>query len=254
MVKKINIIAFLMATNLVIAQKCNMRTSCRKCEKAFNKTIKNNKGVHYKDIFSFYERNKPLLKLAEKKHLTANYYLAENFLYEKHIENAIEWHKKGDLLGEFKSTYKLAKIFYDRKDYEKFLHYAKKSRNEIYESRKLLGDYYFQINDFEKALKWYIKSKDNSNSTFYNLGLIYQSFSNNKLATEYFLKSAKLQNPYAMILLGIAYKNGLGVVSNNEEAKYWLTLGIDSLGKNKNPENNKLINKAKKTLMQLEKH
>lgn len=88
------------------------------------------------------------------------------------------------------------------------------------------ADAFYTDGNIKEALEIYLKPENRDKPLVQNrIGNIYseQPFSDRKKANEWFQKSADQGNQYAQFNLGLAYKNGLGVMTNYTKAMQLFT-------------------------------
>ena len=184
-------------------------------------------GYFYSGIFGktdIISAKQYYLKAFELGDEPSGYNLANLYLKEKNVTEAIKYLTSGVSRGYIPSIKLLASIYLKGEGVSKDLHIALsllKQANELGDDLVLtsIGKVFYQLGDYDKAFQYFSIGANNKDlDAIYHLGLCYakglgvkQDFDKSRF---YYEMGANLNEPNCLYNLSLYYRNGIGVVKN----------------------------------------
>ncbi len=158
------------------------------------------------------------------KEIQANLDLTKKFFEEKNYEKSLVYAKKAADAGNAHGMYNVAFVLVAQgKSTEAIVWYEKASALNYGDAFLNLGNLYSDQEKTELALNWYEKGASQNNiGSINNLGLYYGNRDQNTKALTYYLKSAKLGSVMGMANLGKVYER----LNDDSSAKKWYTKAV----------------------------
>lgn len=173
---------------------------------------------------------------ANKDNLKAQVLLGDSYSFgritEVDGEKAFYWYKKAALQEDSYASRMLALMYKTgfgvKKDTSKAISWHKKAANLGSEESSFdLASMYLENKNYKEAVSWFEKgAKKAHKPSIFNLGQIYLSkkfgFYNEEKAFEYLIEAARLDHRESQKLVAFMYKKGMGTKKSSWKSKFWL--------------------------------